>query len=90
MMRTKNPFNKLLLAFVFSWLSLSNISAQEIDQNDASLISPETDINYSRLRRRLAQKEWLKANETTTLLMLESADRSKQGWMSRQEMAQLP
>ncbi|MEA5509149.1 GUN4 domain-containing protein [Crocosphaera sp. UHCC 0190] len=89
-MKMTAPFPKLLLAFVFSCLSLSAISAQEMPKNDQSLISPETGVDFSPLRNRLEKQEWLKANEITNTLILQSIKRDEQGWMSRDDIATMP
>lgn len=90
MIKMINSFNKILLAFIVSWLSPSLILAQEINPNDSALVSSETGIDYTPLRNHLANQEWLKANEITTLLILESVNRDRQGWISREDVAKIP
>lgn len=89
-MRNITSLNQLLLAFIFSCLSLSNVAAQESYNNDSILVSPETGVDYTPLRNRLAAQEWFKANETTTQLLLESVNRDRQGWVSREDIERVP
>ncbi len=90
-----NPLPKLWLALALSCLSLSPVSSQdtinlkEIQSGDRSLISPETGVDYTSLQNRLKQQQWQEANETSTRLILKAINREEQGWMSREDVAQL-
>lgn len=50
--------------------------------SESSLISPETAVDYASLRNLLRQQRWRDANEQTRKLMLQAANRERQGWIT--------
>ena len=88
-------FPKLLLALVFSCLSLppvlpeDTINLTETKLSDRFLMSPETGVDYTLLQKRLQQQQWQEANETSTRLILKAVNRDEQGWMSREDVVKL-
>lgn len=50
------------------------------------LISPTTKIDYTPLKNLLATQQWRKANEATLNLMLEAANRDRQGWLTTNDL----
>ncbi|WP_420911675.1 GUN4 domain-containing protein [Rippkaea orientalis] len=88
-MIAKDTLPKFLLVLVFSWLSLSPVKSQTTP-NPSNLISPETGIDYTLLNNLLSRQQWREANNTTFRLMLQSLKREQQGWVSSEDIAQLP
>ncbi|HAC65074.1 MAG TPA: hypothetical protein DCF68_16485 [Cyanothece sp. UBA12306] len=88
MMSHQNSPIQLLLALVFSCLSLSPVSSQ-VPLDSPSFISPETEVDYTPLRNLLSKQQWREANETTLRLMLKAINRDQQGWVSREDIAKL-
>ncbi len=86
MKKIAKPFNKLLWTLAFSWVSMFSVIAQETPNNNASLLSPETGVDYTPLENNLKRKQWLEANETTISLMLQAVRRDQQGWIPREDM----
>jgi hypothetical protein len=56
----------------------------------ASLVSPETNIDYKPLKELLMAKEWRQANEKTGELMLRASGREAQGWAPPNNILQFP
>ena len=55
-----------------------------------SLISPSTGIDYAPLQKRLQAQQWQAANDLTRILMLRAAKRDRQGWLTAEDIQQLP
>lgn len=87
---------KLLLAFALSLIPLLSVIAQPSPEppiqppSDASLVSPETGVDYAPLERLLAQQQWRKANDKTIQLMLKATGRDAVGWIPGDVLAQFP
>ncbi|MGK7878732.1 MAG: GUN4 domain-containing protein [Crocosphaera sp.] len=82
MLKVTKPFNELLCILLFSSVSAFSVLGQETPDNQSSLISSETEIDYTELEESLQRKQWLRANEITSNLLLQSADREEQGWIA--------
>lgn len=86
MLNLTKPFNQLVWTLVFSGVSALSVLGQETPDNPSSLLSPETGVDYTPLQENLQRQQWLQANETTTTLMLQSANREQQGWIPQDEV----
>ncbi|WP_035799876.1 GUN4 domain-containing protein [Crocosphaera chwakensis] len=86
MLNITKPLNKLLWTLVLTGVSSFSVLGQETPNNQSSLISPETEIDYTPLQEDLQQKQWLEANETTTTLLLRAVNREAQGWIPQDEV----
>lgn len=89
---TSLGFKKLSWAFAAILLAIASVTPQSLSQStaDPSLVSPETQVDYTPLRNLLTQQQWYKANEKTRELMLRAAGRETQGWMSIQNVQEFP
>lgn len=87
---------KLFLAIVFTLLPFGGIYAQSPTPTsppasvEASLVSPDTGINYTPLRDLLAAQRWRSANEKTVELMRQASGREKQGWVTTDAIRKFP
>ncbi len=81
--------NQVFVAFLFSLVSLTPVSAQVRPSSDQRLISPETQVDYTPLKNQLANQQWRAANEKTAELILEAANRDIQGWLSTDDILNL-
>ncbi|MEB3311109.1 MAG: GUN4 domain-containing protein [Snowella sp.] len=70
--------------------SPSSASSPETTESATNIISPSTGINYSLLRNLLAAEQWRQANDETRRLMLKAAKREQQGWLTVQDIENLP
>lgn len=86
MLKVTKPFNQLLCTLLFTGVCAFSVLGQETPNNQPSLVSPETGIDYTPLQEDLRQQQWLRANETTSTLMLQSTNRQEQGWISQDEV----
>lgn len=82
MLKVTKPFNELLCILLFSSVSAFSVLGQETPDNQSSLISSKTGIDYTPLEESLQQQQWLRANEITSNLMLQAAKREEQGWIA--------
>ncbi|MDJ0511013.1 MAG: GUN4 domain-containing protein [Crocosphaera sp.] len=89
MLSVTKLFKKQLFTLLLSGVSLFPLVAQEPPSNQWSLLSPETEVDYTPLQEKLQQQRWLDANETTISLMLKAVDRDRQGWIPAQDVANL-
>jgi hypothetical protein len=88
---------KLALTVILCALPLNSVLSQSTpsnsnvptNSNDATLISPTTQIDYAPLRILLATQQWRQANEKTIELLLQATGRSKQGWIPPESLKQL-
>lgn len=86
MLKITKPFNQLLWILVFTGVSALSVLGQETSNNQSSLLSPETGIDYTPLQEYLQRQRWMQANETTTNLMLQAVNRQEQGWIPQEEV----
>ncbi len=86
MLKVTRPFNQLLWILVFTGVSAFSVLGQETPNNQPSLLSPETGIDYTPLQESLQRQRWMQANETTTNLMLQAVNRQEQGWIPQEEV----
>ncbi|MGK7946802.1 MAG: GUN4 domain-containing protein [Microcystaceae cyanobacterium] len=77
---------RLFLATLFSLISVTPLAAQVPSEATASLVSPETNIDYQPLQTLLEAQQWREANEKTGELMLEAANRDLQGWIPTEQI----
>ncbi len=89
MLKVTKRCNQLLWTLVFSGVSALSVLGQETPNNQSSLLSPETGVDYTPLQEDLQEQQWLEANETTSKLMLESVNRLEQGWIPQEEVKQI-
>ncbi|MDJ0728380.1 MAG: GUN4 domain-containing protein [Crocosphaera sp.] len=89
MLNITKRFNQLLWTLLFSGVSALSVLGQETPNNESSLLSPETGIDYTPLQEDLQRQRWLEANETTTTLMLKSVDRQQQGWIPQEDVQRI-
>ncbi|PSF37177.1 hypothetical protein C7H19_12150 [Aphanothece hegewaldii CCALA 016] len=88
---------KLTLTVILCALPLNTVLSQSTpsssnlspSSNDATLISPTTQIDYAPLRILLATQQWRQANEKTIELLLQATGRSKQGWIPPETLKKL-
>ena len=85
MLKVTKPFNQLLCILVFSGVCAFSVLGQETPDNQSSLISSEG-IDYTPLQEDLQRQQWLRANETTSNLILQSVGRQQQGWMTQDDV----
>ena len=90
-MKVKN----LLFSAIISLSSISVFYTPTIAQNNPSessnnLISPETNIDYSKLQGFLENKQWRKANDETRNLILSATGRSAIGWITADDLQKIP
>ena len=86
-------FLKVIVALVVSNIFFIELT-QAQDQNDvwqeqSQLISPETEVDYNKLANFLSQKQWRKANDETTKLLLEATGRDAIGWARTEDVQKL-
>ena len=86
MLKVTKPFNQLLWILVFTGVSALSVLGKETPNNQSSLLSTETGIDYTPLQESLQRQRWMQANETTTNLMLQAVNRQEQGWIPQQEV----
>ena len=89
MLTVTKLFRKQLWTLLFSGVFVFPVFAQESPINQPSLLSPDTQIDYTPLQENLQQKQWLEANETTISLMLQAVNRDRQGWIPREDLEKL-
>ena len=58
------------------------------EQNE-SLISPDSQVNYNLLNQYLSQQEWRKANDETRKLFLEATGKNKIGYLRTEDLERL-
>ncbi len=91
-MTTPVILKKLMLVFALTLIPINGALAQLLSQanstssSDASLISPETGVDYKPLQNLLQQQKWRQANEKTTELILAEMKRDTQGWIAAQDI----
>ena len=90
------PMKKLLLTLALTLFPVCLFSTRSISQtrtpatSTSKLVSPETGVDYSRLRDLLAAGNWKKANEVTGDLVLLAANRQNAGWFSVESIEKFP
>ena len=89
MLKVTKPFTQLWWILVFSGLSALSVFGQETPNNQSSLLSAETGVDYTPLQENLQRQRWLEANETTSTLMLQSVGRQQQGWLTQEEVKKI-
>lgn len=88
--------NKFLLAIAVLLIPMNSAFAQLATPNRAStetttsLVSPESKIDYLPLKNLLAAKKWRQSNDETRRLMLQAANRDKQGWLTAEDINNIP
>lgn len=88
--------NKFLLAIALLLIPINNAFAQSATPSPDStvtptnLISPESSINYVPLKNLLTAQKWRQSNDETRRLMLQAAKRDKQGWLTAEDIANIP
>lgn len=87
---------KFFLALALIFVPVSNLSAQLLSQidspdtNTSELISPETGVDYTKLRDLLANKNWRKANARTGDLIMQATGREDAGWLNVESIQNFP
>lgn len=93
--------NKFLLAIAFLFVPINSVVAQRVSpspivlpsnstETKITLVSPATNIDYLPLKNLLAAQKWRQANDETRRLMLQAAKRDQQGWLTSEDIAQMP
>jgi len=88
--------NKFLLAIAVLLIPMNSAFAQLATPSPAStetttsLVSPESKIDYLPLKNLLAAKKWRQSNDETRRLMLQAANRDKQGWLTAEDINNIP
>ena len=80
------------LIFIVGSLSAFNnqsLAQQSTSEADPDLISPDSEVDYNQLDRYLSQQRWRKANDETTLLLLEASGRRDIGWARTEDIQTL-
>jgi len=88
--------NKFLLAIAVLLIPINSAFAQLAAPSPAStetttsLVSPDSKINYLPLKNLLAAKKWRESNDETRRLILQAANRDKQGWLTVEDINNIP
>ena len=86
----KMKIKSLIALIILSLFSSQYGWAREMMFDDeASLISPDTQVNYNTLANFLAQEQWRKANDETRILLLEATGRKDIGWSRAEDIQSL-
>ena len=95
--------NKVVLALLLLLCPLNRVFAQSLTSQmspkptvspaslpmTATLVSPNTGIDYTPLKNLLAEQKWQQANELTRSLLLKAMNRDLQGWLTAEDIAKL-
>ncbi|MBR8832412.1 MAG: hypothetical protein N5P05_000372 [Chroococcopsis gigantea SAG 12.99] len=68
---------------------LAGFSQSPANSTNSGLISPDTGVDYTKLKDLLAAGDWRKANDATTELVLKSVGRDVVGWMSVEDLKKM-
>jgi hypothetical protein len=88
--------NKFLLAIAVLLIPVNSAFAQlaapspTSTEMTTSLVSPDSKIDYLPLKNLLAAKKWRESNDETRRLMLQAVNRDKQGWLTVEDINNIP
>lgn len=77
---------KLVFALLFILMPVGSAIADLAETSAPSLISPETQVNYTKLQTLLEAGKWQEANNETFNVVLQAAGRDAQGWFSKEHI----
>ena len=88
-MKIEPIFLALILNFIPVNMVLAQGQSNDQYEEDSSLISPETNVNYNSLAELLKEKKWRKANDETRNLLLQATGTEARGWTTTEEIKKL-
>lgn len=90
-MKVKSLIFSAIISFSSLSFSYSPLFAQNNpSQNTNNLISPETNIDYSRLDGFLQNQQWRRANNETRNIILSATGRRAIGWITADDLQKMP
>ena len=75
-----------ILALIFSAFLLNRTPRPAPTDTVPTLISPKTGVDYTLLGDLLAEGKWKEADEETSRVMLQAANREKEGWLNPEDI----